>query len=87
MGIKGDDIQVSENEVNEFSDALVGKSEKKEIKDVSKNKKVRTHFYVDELALDKLEKHVLKRKLKGDKISMSSIVNTWLVDFAKTLDV
>lgn len=87
MGIKGDHIQVSENEVEEFSGALASKDRTAKEQNPDENKKVREHFYVNEKALEKLKKYVLLKKLDGEKISKSSVVNTWLIDFVKTLDV
>ncbi len=53
----------------------------------SPSKKVRENFYVDKAALEVIKKYVLLQKLKGEKISKSSLVNDWICTNVKKLEL
>jgi hypothetical protein len=86
MGIKSN-LDVAVEETDNLEKAMIKKVLVKPAIENSPSKKVRENFYVDKEALDIIKKHVLLQKLKGEKISKSSLVNDWICTNAKKLEL
>lgn len=85
MGIKDNNFEVGEEEIKSLEKAM--KKSDKKIIDEAEDKKVRENFYVNKKAMAKIKKYVLLQKLEGETISKSSLVNKWICENVKKLDI
>ena len=86
MGIKSN-LDVAVEETDNLEKAMIKKVLVKPVIENSPAEKVRENFYVNKAALAKIKKYVLLQKLKGEKISKSSLVNDWICTNAKKLEL
>ena len=86
MGIKSN-LNIASEETDNLEKAMVKSSLIQQEIQNSPSKKVRENFYVDKAALEKIKKYVLLQKLKGEKISKSSLVNEWICTNVKNLEL
>ncbi len=86
MGIKSN-LNVANDETDNLEKAMIKKGLVKQEIENSPSKKVRENFYVDKAALEVIKKYVLLQKLKGEKISKSSLVNDWICTNVKKLEL
>lgn len=86
MGIKSN-LNIANEETDNLEKATIKKSFVQQEIEIGPSKKVRENFYVDKAALEKIKKYVLLQKLKGEKISKSSLVNEWICTNVKNLEL
>ena len=86
MGIKSN-FNVANDETDNLEKAMIKKGLVKQEIENSPSKKVRENFYVDKADLEVIKKYVLLQKLKGEKISKSSLVNDWICTNVKKLEL
>ena len=86
MGIKSN-FNIANDETDNLEKAMIKKDLVKKVIGTTPSKKVRENFYVDKAALEKIKKYVLLQKLKGEKISKSSLVNDWICTNVKKLEL